>query len=214
MRVSAGYKQDTGASLIIVGEVQHVVHQRSGPEWVTNLDINDGAVEMRENRISKSFAPGTDAATAVQQLAAAVCPGVDLYASPRGKLEKGFAFSGPAKMALDQICRRFDLEWSVQNNRVQIIPLGGSAAPKVYSLSAASGLIGNPERINYSLGKLKEAKKTEPTWKIRTLLMPALTPAGIVKVDSIDLKGQFTIDNVRHQGDTFGRPWDTEIEIQ
>lgn len=217
VQLLAGYAQGDGPKLIFKGEIRTIVHKRQGPDVVTTIETQDGVVPLRDTRLTASYAPSTDAITAVREIAAKFGIPVKLFDEPVGTFDNGYAFAGPAKDALEEVCRRFDLEWSVQDGAVQVVAAGGTTSEPVILLSADSGLIGNPERLTYKVTDLtnpRKRTKAQADWRVRSLLHPDLNPARKLRLESIDVKGDFSIETLKHAGDTHGDDWLSEVEVK
>ncbi|MFC3227326.1 hypothetical protein ACFOGJ_08805 [Marinibaculum pumilum] len=234
--LSAGYEDDTGPGVLFVGRAQAIVHERASPAIITRIECQDGVQELREIRVTLSYAAGTSLRQVLAGLAAKLSLPFRPLGAVTGEYPNGYAYAGPIRDALDQVCRRGNLEWSIQNQELQVIPRRGSTARTAFLISPQTGLVRSPERINYIEGFLdgdavpaafvddsSKAQKRqirretrrgdEPALRITALLQPDAIPGDRIVLESADVSGAFLIDSVRHVGDTRGRPWYSELEL-
>jgi len=213
VRVAAGYVLDGGAKLLFLGTAQYIHHALTLPGVVTIIESQDGALQLREVRVSLSFGPGASGAAVLAAIARAL--NLPLTTVPfGGNFSGGFAFAGPASQALDQVTRRFSLEWSIQGGELRVIRRNDNAGTEAVLISADAGMIGSPERVRQNKGELSGSTKTEPEWEVRVLLQPRLEPGGIVKLESKLVNGFFTIESVKHSGDNYGGDWESKVELR
>lgn len=214
VRLYAGYKEDTGAEQLFMGTSSFINSRREPPDVITEIQAQDGIKELREFRVSLSYKPGVS----VQQVLTGIAGklGIPLRAavSAQGTYEKGYVFLGPVKEALDQVCRRANLQWSIQDVALLILPRGKSWNSIGVLISPETGMIGSAERINYIKGDLDGDPVKKPEWKVVTLLQPKIIPTHRVQVQSKDLTGTLMVETVHHYGDTSGGPWYTELELK
>lgn len=213
-RLSAGYEDEGGATLLFVGYSQHILNKRQPPDIVTQIEAQDGIRNLREGRVNISYAAGTSAQSIVNRLTQELNYPVRQNVNVVGNFSGGYIFNGRAKDAMDEVLSRFDFQWGIVNNEIQIFPRGSSIDDVAVLLSPQTGLVNAPERCNHKNGQLEKAEKDEPEWKLTSLLNPRLNPGGLVDVRSKDITGVFKIDTVRHYGDTRGNEWYSEIEVR
>ena len=137
----------------------------------------------------------------------------------------GFSFVGAGRECLDKVCEGTGLEWSIQNNTLQIIKQGGNTNVQAIKLTPESGLVGFVEKL--LKGPKKTAKQTtkkkkkviqpkrekKAGWRVKCLLQPVLNPGDLVYIDSQEIKGWFKIESLKHNGSYSGQNWYTELEV-
>ena len=239
--VKAGYSEDVGAATIFVGVVTRSITLREGADWVTELELADGLIAYRDNKISVSYSAGTSVETVIKDLAPRFGLPVRPYPNFEGKTyPQGFSFTGRTREAMKKACDYAGLEWSMQNQEVQVIKKGGTLNSRALLISSESGMIGSPEpeaktmteknaakqglTVNDAgviVSGTKETKKGElrrklevQGYKIRILLQPNLSVGELVKVKSKSLDDFFRIEEIRHVGDTHGNEWQTELSLR
>lgn len=242
MILKAGYTEDIGATTIFSGNVTRTLTVREGPDWITELEMEDGFMEFRDAKVSLSFAKGAT----TQQVVTAISKKFGLPVRPmpadiaRKQYPAGFAFVGRVRDAMDKACENSGLEWSIQNREIQIIKKGGVFKQKAYLLSADTGLLGSPMQESKTMTEKAAAKEgitadqpgvrktTERDkdgevqqmlrvlgYKVKTLLQPLVEPGGYVQVKSKGVDGEFfRVEELTHTGDTHGNEWHTELTLR
>lgn len=242
MILKAGYTEDIGAKTIFSGNITRTLTVREGPDWITELEMEDGFMEFRDAKVSLSFAKGAT----TQQVVTAISKKFGLPVRPlpadiaRKQYPSGFAFVGRVRDAMDKACENSGLEWSIQNREIQIIKKGGVFKQLAYVISADTGLIGSPMQESKTMTEKAAAKEgvtadqpgvrktTERDndgeeqkmllvigYKVKTLLQPLVEPGGYVKVKSKGINGEFfRVEELTHTGDTHGNEWYTEITLR
>lgn len=212
--ISAGYAA-TGPQLLAIGDIVSAKVDYDHPEIVLQIEAADGGKALRTARANVSYSAGTPAKKMIEDLVGRL--GVDLPDIPFDLSESfasGWAFSGRASAALDQLSRRFGFSWSIQNNALQITETRKPSKRQAVLLSASSGMIGSPSPLDDVRGEAEDAKdKEQPGVLVKALLNPALIPGDPVVINS-NYRGSQTyrVRRVRHRGDTHGNDWISEVE--
>ena len=199
VRVAAGYAA-SGMSLLFYGQLREVFSrpERDG-SWITILRSGDGDRATRA-RATFGFRPGVSLTRVVglgnasKQLAAATLHGVG------ATISRGATFEGAAPEQLDTVLRSAGYEWSIQDNALQVVPIGKSLDTQGVLLSPETGLVDVP--TTDEKGNLQA----------RALLLPGLVPGRRVKVRSSTIQGVWRLERVRYVGDTHGEDWVAELE--
>lgn len=220
----AGYFEEQEPSLLCAGDIATAYSYRENGDWVTELFVLDGLVEIRDTAVSLGYATGVNSKLILNDIA--VQMGLKLVAGEELKERQwvhGFSFYGAARTALNKIVAGTGLEWSVQNGELQIVNKAKNTRRQGVVLAADSGLIGSPERVREAArSKKAEAskKKTAKTskqakdgWQVRSLLLPQVNPADKVRLESRTVSGWFRAETVKHIGDSHRGDWQTEIYL-
>jgi hypothetical protein len=186
--LEAGYLNTK--AVIFQGNVTKAVHKYQRVNIITTVELGDGDNRYRNARLDKGYPPGISTQQVINDLAAELqLPVSNIKGIPVFKYANGLTLSGVARDHLDIICEKDDLEWSIQDETLQIIPKRESTDDSIILLDSSSGLIGSPE-------------KTDKGVQFETLLMPRLRPGRRAKLDSKFIKGNFKIRKVAHDGDS------------
>lgn len=90
----------------------------------------------------------------------------DAIALKRGKVQFGLA-----RTALSALTRTVGCTWSIQNGKINILPLDGYLPGEAVVLNRNTGLIGRPEQMAEGI-------------RGKCLLNPRLTPGGLIQIDN------------------------------
>lgn len=223
--LEVGYAEDIGLRRIFIGAVTYATTRREGPSKVTELEMADGQIAIRDTVVSLGYAAGVSGAKIVDDVATQmglvtqIAPDVEFSSYPAG-----FSFVGKGRECLDKVMNATGATWSIQNNVLQVIMAGSSTNVRAMVFSASSGLIGSPERIikgvtrpdenSKKKRKVKKDKKEKKAgWKIKVLQAPTVNPGDLVRVESTTVTGWFRVESLKHSGDTYGTEWYTELEL-
>ena len=211
--LEAGYAQ--GSSLLFRGELRELWSERAGSDWVSNIESADGA-KRKKQRVNKSFPKGTPVATVIKECAKALKVGlgnVDKRADlaqfwnvKPAKFALGYVATGDAMSALDRVCRSCGLEWSIQDNQLQLLERGKALAEQAVLLSPQTGLIGSPAP--------EHGKGKKGLVRVETLMIPGLYPGRRVKLETRHVSGAYRVETTNVRGDFFGNDWGAEVELR
>lgn len=242
--LKAGYLEDKGAVTIFVGIVRRSITLREGPDWITELELDDGLIAYRDTKLTTGFKPGARAIDVLTFVA-------DQFGLPVRKLPpniqqkiypNGFPAVGRVRDAMSRVCNYLGLEWSIQNQEIQVIKKGGNTERTAIVLSPDTGLIGSPELEAKTMSDKLAAKQgittksdgvvvkksdkitasgKEPKdrlevhgYKVRSLMQPTIVPGDVLKVEAEGVNNFFKVEKITHQGDTHGSEWETECNVR
>lgn len=208
--LEAGYGTDLRH--VFTGDIRFGDSVREGPDWVTKIQSGDGERAYKFATISETFGKNTPVRSVAGRVLNAMGidskQAVDSLKTLAGQFVRGYVAHGKASVELDQLLKGTGLNWSIQDGRVQILGDGAAAAGEALVLSSATGLIGSPEHGT------PENEGDSPVLKVKSLLQPQLKPGGVVRMDSLNVKGDFRVETITHQGDTFGQDWYSDMELR
>lgn len=213
----AGYEDGEGLQLLFEGSIMTVSNLRQVPEVVTRIEANDGQTALRKAHASLSYTPGVKGGQVLKDVISRLGLPTKFISSLSTKaFSQGFVHHGPAKDAMDKICKAMGLEWSVQNGSVQVLEIGrpDNSDPRGIILTSESGLLGSPERLR-QIQDDPNADKKPNGYTIKALLVPKINPGGYVAVRSRDIPRAtaYRVESVEHKGDTHGDDWTSTIEV-
>lgn len=209
--LEAGYQQ--GQSLIFRGELREAWSVRDRNEWITTISSETAGKARKRKRINKSFPAGTSVATILTSCAKALGVGLgnvdkkaaaaQLWNVKPASFSTGYVASGDALSQLDRVCRSCGLEWSIQDNQLQLLERGRALQEAGIILSKSSGLIGSPE-----LGK-------GGVVRCDTTMIPGLYPGRRIELASHHVSGVYRIETTHHRGAFLGRDqWGCQLELK
>lgn len=224
VRLEAGY--DNVPRLLFVGDLRFASNEKKGTEWLTKLQLGDGARAVNQARVSRSYAKGTPIATIVGALAKAFgVPMPDLPSDLQQRIATGEVLSGNAFDELERVLAPFGMECSFQNGRLQVLrvddPLRNTA--RLIAPPPDGGMIDSPvidppkpraaSRTHHRvLRRTSTAIPRVPKLKVKHTLYPEMVPAELIELQSRSINGRFINEVVTHDLDLFGNDWTTIIE--
>ena len=129
---------------------------------------------------------------------------------------KGWSYAGIAKNGLDDACNALQVQWSIQNENLIILPINEVAAKPPHEINVNTGMLGVPQQFTYRAQYLPGVARLVG-WRVRTLLRPEILPGDEVRIQSnkvnYNLDGSFKVIGIVHNGDTHGNSWDSTIEV-
>lgn len=171
--IEAGYKEDAGLKRLFAGYVIVAYTKNDGSNTITRIEGSDGQVPIRDTILSIGYAAGVNGKQIANDVASKmgltinIAPDVEFFDFP-----SGFSFVGKGREVLSKVCDASGLNWSIQNNQIQIIYNDGITGVFANVYDSESGLLGSPERIVKAARKaddqlyrdaLKTANATAPT---------------------------------------------------
>lgn len=215
--IEAGY--DDELELAFVGDLTYAATTTEGPNRVTKIQAGDGARAHRGARVNRSFKAGTDARTAVKEVAASMGLRLPTSLDDVSELSQQFAagvsLSGPSQAEMTRILGARGMDWSIQNGSLAVYRARDHRHDPPIICTTDAGeqveglrILGSPEEG----APTKETKVA--TVKFRAQLYPRLLPGMRVEVRSRDVQGIYRVERVAHNGDTGGGSdaWATEVE--
>lgn len=211
--IEAGYEDAT--SVIFLGKLRTARPTRDGADVIMSLSSSDGGTEYQKGRVSLSVKKGTSTDVVIKELVRAlgVLEGnlnqaiATINANALGQMfAAGTCVHGQASVAMTDLCRSAGLIWSIQDGKLQILPLRQALAGEAILLSSEANGGRNTGLV--------EAPSVDPKGilKAKMLIAPDVIPGRIVVVQSEFVNGQYRIEKTTHTGDTRGTDWYVEIE--
>jgi len=173
--LQAGY-QEAPFGVIFDGTIKQYRIGREGTDSYLDILAADGDEAYNFAFCSRTLAAGSSAgdriAAAIQTMSTAGVTGGDvLIPSTGGILPRGKVLFGMAKAIIRSEMPALQTTWSIQNGKVNVIPLTGYLPGEAVVLNSLSGLIGRPEQTIDGL-------------KVRCLINPRIRIGGLIKVDN------------------------------
>lgn len=207
--LNVGYEGQTFD--LYTGDVTTVRTRREGSNIITTVEAGDGAKGGRR-WLRKHYPKNTKLLTVLEGLAKAAGFGRGNIRKLVGTVEarqlpatikNGITICGYAHDELNELCQSRGLEYSIQNNEVQVTK-AGEAVPgtPVIELSPTSGLIGVP------------TVDQEGILDAEAALIPGIFPGSKVKITSEFVTGAFRVLRADYNGSVDGSVFSVAIEGQ
>ncbi len=204
VELKAGY--GNSMALILAGNITFAVTTQDGADRMTELEVVDGRVALRDTNVSISFNGAVDCKEVYQRFANQM--GISVrFAKDLSfvRLPNGFSFVGKAAAGLKKLANCCGHSWSIQNQVLQITWPGRAISTQGYLLNSDTGLIGSPKRITISTGGDNNDSMTG--WEIQYLLNGAIGVNDIVKIESRTANGYYLIHKLTIDGDNLEGDW-------
>lgn len=218
--LQAGYEQNFG--VIFQGNVKQVLRGREDAT-TTFLDIiaGDGDLSYNFAIVNTTLAAGVGQAEQVNAAIGAMTSTGGVAAGnvgefPTEKLPRGKVMYGNAREYLSQVSKNSSKTWSIQDEKVQMVPLTSYLPGEVVELTSKTGLIGTPiqntDGINIKCllnPKLKVSSRVKINNKdIARLKIDFSQPGSPANIPApINNDGVYYILVIEYQGDTRGNEW-------
>lgn len=208
VELKAGYGNNSG--VIFVGDCE-VNNRHEKPQWYSDFEADDGGKSVRLDRVNLSFAPGATLSTVIAQVASSMRVGIGNTAieALKGTLVdggkeflNGCVVSGQAVKQLNRLTRSSGLEWSIQNDQLQLLEKDKPLPQIAVVLNENTGLVGAPAQGN----------KGEVS--MRSLLNKDLVPGIQIRLESANLTGNYRAEKCTYIGNTRGQEWYVDVEAK
>lgn len=204
----AGYHDKNG--LIFKGDTEsNNYYDHESLNWKTIFEADDGGKAIRLDRVNLSFAPGTSLMTVINETAKSMRANIGntVKTALQGKLfdggkefVNGVTVSGNAAKQLSRLTKSAGLEWSIQNDTLQLLEKGKPLPISAVQLDSRTGLVGSPTIGNKGIVT------------IRSLMNKNIYPGCLIRVNSRNLQGQYKAYKCTYVGQTLGNNWYVDIE--
>ena len=190
--------------LIFTGVVTFATTKADGADRSTEIELVDNRIEVRDTYVSVSYAGAVNCKTLIQDTADQMGVTVSFsYNAEFKDIPNGYSYVGPARNVLTKACETSGLTWSINNGVLQVKKPGDTMSREVYELSAETGLLGLPERVQIS----NEDKGYSYGWDVEYLMNAAIGLGDYVYLNSKMVKGYFRVYSVRIEGDNMEGSW-------
>lgn len=212
--LEAGYQGQTGqSSVIFSGQARSVDDLRERADWVTHVQCGDGEKAYQFARVNKSFGAGKTFNDVVEDVAKTLSANIgnlkDALKKDLGNFtdfKNGFTAFGRSSDVLAGLLKSKGFNFSIQQGALLVTKPGEPTNGTAIRLTPQTGLIGSPDHTP------PDSEGKPATLKCKCLLNAQLIPAGLIRVASARVNGDFVIQKVEHSGDTHGQEWVTTIE--
>lgn len=207
VELKAGY--ESNSALILVGDIVSVITTLDGADRMTEIEVVDGLIKLKETNISLSFNGKINCEEIYQKIADLMGISIVFAKELTFKvLPNGFSYVGKAKNALQKIAKACGHKWTIHNGVLQITIPGGAITKKGYVLNQETGLIGIPKKI--SIGSGDEMKQG---WEVEYFLNGAIGINDIVQVNSSKMNGYFRVHKITMNGDNLEGDWTCTAQV-
>jgi len=215
LELEVGYGKNTG--IIFKGNISYVKTKKEGPDFVTQIDAADGIFATQNSKVDISFKETVKATQAITTLGGLLAPqGVMIGKIDTGSskdFQKGLVLSGNTMVRLKEICDKNDLECTIQNQELVVIPKGTAKLSPILLIS--SGAFGLPNTGLIGIPEIRQtgSEKEPSVISFKTLMNFNLEIFQKILLNSRFIPtGTYTILKITHNGDTWSGDWTTDCE--
>lgn len=204
VELKAGYGDNL--ALILVGAVTDAITTTDGADRMTEIEITDGRVALRDAQISISLNGKTNTKDIYKKIAQSMGLPIVFAKDLRfPNIPHGFSFVGKGKQALHKVSTYCKHKWTIQNQVIQVTRPGRAVKTKGFLLNNETGLVSIPKKI--TIGSSTDSKKQKTGWEIVYLLNGAIGVNDIVQIQSSAANGYFLVYKVTIDGDNLEGDW-------
>lgn len=185
---------------LYLGDIVKATTERKKAEIITTFECGDAERQLINAHFDGSYPPGVKAVQIIQDIAGALGVNIGTVIGVQDlTYGAGFVASGSCRHMLDKLLKKQNLEWSVQNNYLQIIPKAAHNGDEAQVISKETGMIGVPSQGT-------------DCYTFNCLLNPKLLPGAPVQIISETVNGFFKIRKATFEGDSHGNKWNVKCE--
>lgn len=207
VRLEAGYQNQLDE--LFIGNISRGSSERGGHDWVTSIEAGDGEKAFGAAQVNTTLGPGANTKQVLETLATALGKGIG---SIKGVLDtdifqNGITLTGDVSQRIDEITDKMGLEWSIQDDKLQVLPPDVPSEEIGIILTPETGLIGSPVRR-------EEAKKGGKFLEFNALLRAQIKPGISLRIQSREVDGFFKIRKAQYSGDNRKGPFNVKCEAK
>lgn len=207
VRLEAGYQGKPDE--LFTGNISKGSSERSGHDWVTTIEAGDGRKAFKLAQVNTTLGPGANTKQVLETLAKALGKGVGAIKGVVDNLiyQNGITLTGDVETRLDEVTDKMGLEWSIQDDKLQVLPPDEPSEELDILLTPNTGLIGSPvER--------EESKTGGKFIEFTALLRAQIKPGVSLQIQSRDIDGSFKIRKAIYRGDNRKGPFEVQCEAK
>lgn len=201
--------------LLFTGDIVRSSTQRSGADFISTIEVDDGDEALTTATLDKSYVAGTNEKTIIEDALQAMKDTGQVIIGSIATLkdsiaQNGFTASGLASDIVNGLAKKQDHDFSVQDNETQLLKADKDTGEEAIVLTPSTGLIGSP-RIGL-IGK--EATKTDGIEFKALIQTTRFKPGRVAQIKSREVDGFFKILKSKFTGDTHAPAWFVTCEAQ
>ena len=209
IELKAGYGSDQ--AVVLVGNVTTSTTVMDNADRMTEIEVVDGRVELRDTMISISLNGQVDSREVYSTIATSM--GLPIIMADELQfpvIPDGFYFVGKARACLTKIADYCGHAWTVQNGVLQVTYPGRPLGNVAHEISSDTGLVDIPKKITISSA---EGQESLSGYEITYLMDASIGVNDIVFVRSRNVTGYFRVHKVTMDGDNMEGDWICTAEV-
>lgn len=207
VRLDAGYQGQPDE--LFTGNITKGSSERAGNSWITTIEAGDGGNAFKNAQVNTTLGPGANTKQVIETLAAALGKGLGAIKGiiDTDIFQNGITLTGDVEQRLDEVTDKLGLEWSIQDDKLQILPPDEPSEEIGILLTPDTGLIGSPVTR-------EEAKGGGKFLEFNALLRAQIKPGVSLQIVSRDVNGFFKIRKAHFAGDNRKGPFNVSCEAK
>ena len=204
VKLDAGYagsiNEAESIDELFIGNITKASSEKTGNEWITTIEAGDGSKKFKESQVNTTLGPGANNKQVIETLAKSLEVGIGtIKGVVEDVFQNGITLTGPVDQRMDEITEKMGLEWSIQDDKLMVLPPNEPSENIGMLISPATGLIGAP--INREKGI-----------EFRSLLRGSIKPGVAIQLQSRDFNGIFKIRKAVFSGDNRKGPFEVRCD--
>lgn len=219
VQLQVGYASLSGSPSLVrnifTGDIMRATNKRSGSDIVTTFECGMNEKDLFLQNFDKSYPAGVTLVQILQDLVSASgIPIGNVLGIPKVTYNYGVSVSGIIKNSLNRFLTPYGLQSSVQNNALQIVPVGAYVGTEFVVVSNQQNAVGQAFKDAPGLtGLIGVPSQNQGITQFSSLLNPAIFPGSGVQIFSENIQGQyFSIRRAHFMGDSHGDKWQVDCE--
>jgi hypothetical protein len=215
---------------LFYGNISTFFDSYKAPEIITKIECIDGLKSMKDSKVSVSYKSGFYVSQLINKIVNETGwdKKNDILDLARRldfedkQLSIGYTHNGLASVAIDELTKMIDIDWSFQDNSIQFTSRDGLATKDVVIVSEKTGLIGVPERTDKRGVRARRRKKkkgtdrtkSEPGYIVRSLIKAKAKPGASIHLisEQLNIDNEFKLGDVEHSGNNYSNLWETRMK--
>ena len=204
LELKAGY--GANMALILVGNVTYATTSPDGADRVTEIEVADGRVALRDTNISLSMNGAVNSKDLYEHVASRMGLSIT-FAKDLSfvTFPNGYSFVGKGRNALQKAADANGHKWSIQNGVIQVTLPGRPVNTRGYLLNSDSGLLSVPKRVLISQSGTNSDSLSG--WEVECFLNGAIGVNDVVQLESRAASGYYRVHKVTMDGDNMVGDW-------
>lgn len=213
LTLEVGYGGDV--DLLFIGDIVRSTTQRKGADFVSTIEVGDSEESLRKATLDKSYIAGIDMKTVIddafksmKETGQIIVGSID--AIKEDIAQNGITVSGLASTIVDQLAKKQNVDFSVQDNKTQLLGKNEDTGEEAIVLTPSTGLIGSPR-----IGLIGKESSKQDGIEFKALIQTTrFKPGRLVKITSREVDGFFKILKSKFTGDTHASAWFVNCEAK
>lgn len=210
---------------IFKGTVSLVTEELDGSDRLIELEVVDGFAQVTDTYVSMSYKGRIGARRIIEDAVNKLGMPVVFSKKAEERLlyvyyTNGYAFVGKATKALQQMCTKALLRYTIQNGIVQITRVSEPVSAIIHKLCKSTGLIGIPKKLYSSAVSSANsdttgsgASSTLYGYEVVYLMNGTIGINDTVYLESSIVTGQFRVSTLKIEGDNYNGDWQCVAEL-